>query len=107
MTCGEVLRKCIECLGMALPIINHAFVANVEPHTIIGGNVKLVVIFRRRHEIARPTCRKVVNRSIFYVTRVAPAKVYLFIRASQGRLSLQGVIVEVFALQSAAPSNGS
>src|SRR5258707_7267471 len=89
----------IQGLPVSLPVINNQRIIYIQPHTIVRGYIKLVIVIDLRNKIARPAHREMVHRSFLTVAARSPMKVNALIDAHQGRSALQLVVVEILSLQ--------
>src|SRR2546423_13918841 len=91
--------KRIKCLGMALPISDHALIIDEESNTVVGGRVELVVVRSLRNEVPAPTHRKMIEWAFRRVAVVAPLEHHESVSTNQCRRAVEILVVKIFALQ--------
>src|SRR5260370_7779841 len=84
---------------MPTGIVNHERIIKIEPRSVVGGNIKLVIVFLTRNEISGPAGGEVVHGAALDVGAFAPAKIDVFIGANKCRFATQVFIIKIFALQ--------
>src|ERR1700730_9577980 len=91
---------------MPLPVIDNALVVDVKSHTVVRGDVELVVVIRLWNEVTGPTNGKMVRGAIVGVAALSPTEIYSLIGACQGRLPMEFVIVKIFSPEARRPARG-
>src|SRR5216684_1238568 len=66
---------------MALPVVNHRLVADVESNTVVRGRKEFVISGLPRHEIAGPANREVIDRLVRSKAAFAPVELDVLVGA--------------------------
>ena len=92
---------------MGAGVFEDELIVYIEPRAVVWRKIELVACAHFRDKIPVPTRREVIGVARGGIAVFAPVKIDLFIRASQGRHTLEFVIVKVLCFKSSGPAGRS